>query len=691
MTAALKNRRDPWPIRRVAIVLVSSLLLVASAASVSSASVAPARENVSFFYQQVTSTTNMSHLGNVKLVVAGVQADDPAAAARIKATGAKAYRYVQSYWFPKDRTYDGLLIGSHPDWAFCASGSTPMAGRTDQFGVWWFLDMNEQPVHQYFLSKFLALKAAGWDGVFLDRGWASLTSGDSYHMWNRISTCTGQPVTPGATFANAYVGIMAVAKQAGIPLIINYGISPFDPHSPLRSDAWNALSSTGMVLDEAISHPRDSRWAADYAVNLQNEQNAQHRGHVIGLLTTATVGTQNRQDVYYGWTRAKLFAIPVGVNTGDAGCAGAGGRPCNRAGLYPELANVGYGPPVSTRPATIECAPGDAIHCLWFRRYQAGMSLLDVSPATRTGVIPLGVSGCRYVLDLYTNRSIDGGRCVTSAVVLLGAWEGHPLQYGTKPWPQASSPTPSLPPVLGSGYWMVGASGSVYAFGDARFSGGVSTTNVTHIEAAPSHTGYWIVNGMGQVFAFGNARWHGNGGALWPGEKVSSLSATPTGNGYWLFTNSGRVMPFGDARSFGDMGGIHLNGPIVGSVATPTGRGYYMVASDGGIFAFGDARFHGSMGGARLNQPVNGLVPTLDNRGYWLVASDGGIFAFNAPFRGSMGGTRLNRPVIGMVRYGNGYLMVGSDGGIFAFSNKPFRGSLGSNPPAVPIVGVAST
>jgi hypothetical protein len=691
MTAALKNRRDPWPIRRVAIVLVSSLLLVASAASVSSASVAPARENVSFFYQQVTSTTNMSRLGNVKLVVAGVQADDPAAAARIKATGAKAYRYVQSYWFPKDRTYDGLLIGSHPDWAFCASGSTPMAGRTDQFGVWWFLDMNEQPVHQYFLSKFLALKAAGWDGVFLDRGWASLTSGDSYHMWNRISTCTGQPVTPGATFANAYVGIMAVAKQAGIPLIINYGISPFDPHSPLRSDAWNALSSTGMVLDEAISHPRDSRWAADYAVNLQNEQNAQHRGHVIGLLTTATVGTQNRQDVYYGWTRAKLFAIPVGVNTGDAGCAGAGGLPCNRAGLYPELANVGYGPPVSTRPATIECAPGDAIHCLWFRRYQAGMSLLDVSPATRTGVIPLGVSGCRYVLDLYTNRSIDGGRCVTSAVVLLGAWEGHPLQYGTKPWPQASSPTPSLPPVLGSGYWMVGASGSVYAFGDARFSGGVSTTNVTHIEAAPSHTGYWIVNGMGQVFAFGNARWHGNGGALWPGEKVSSLSATPTGNGYWLFTNSGRVMPFGDARSFGDMGGIHLNGPIVGSVATPTGRGYYMVASDGGIFAFGDARFHGSMGGARLNQPVNGLVPTLDNRGYWLVASDGGIFAFNAPFRGSMGGTRLNRPVIGMVRYGNGYLMVGSDGGIFAFSNKPFRGSLGSNPPAVPIVGVAST
>jgi hypothetical protein len=34
--------------------------------------------------------------------------------------------------------------------------------------------------------------------------------------------------------------------------------------------------------------------------------------------------------------------------------------------------------------------------------------------------------------------------------------------------------------------------------------------------------------------------------------------------------------------------------------------------------------------------------------------------------------------------------MVGADGGIFAFSNKPFVGSLGSNPPAHPIVFAAT-
>jgi hypothetical protein len=54
-----------------------------------------------------------------------------------------------------------------------------------------------------------------------------------------------------------------------------------------------------------------------------------------------------------------------------------------------------------------------------------------------------------------------------------------------------------------------------------------------------------------------------------------------------------------------------------------------------------------------------------------------------------MGATPLNKPVTGMVRFGNGYLMVAEDGGIFNFSDKPFFGSLGGNPPARPIVSVA--
>jgi hypothetical protein len=44
----------------------------------------------------------------------------------------------------------------------------------------------------------------------------------------------------------------------------------------------------------------------------------------------------------------------------------------------------------------------------------------------------------------------------------------------------------------------------------------------------------------------------------------------------------------------------------------------------------------------------------------------------------------------GMVAFGDGYLMVAEDGGIFNFSDRPFDGSLGANPPALPIVSVAA-
>ncbi len=255
-------------------------------------------------------------------------------------------------------------------------------------------------------------------------------------------------------------------------------------------------------------------------------------------------------------------------------------------------------------------------------------------------------------------------------------------------------PTPSLitwtyqPPV--HGYWMLGGAGAIYHFGTAPGLGSASTLGAVDVEASATGYGYWIVNSAGRVFPFGTARNFGNAPALAAGDSVTSISRTATGNGYWLFTSRGFVYPFGDAHMYGDLRATHLNGGIVDSVRTPSGHGYYMVATDGGVFSFGDARFHGSTGSLRLNAPVRSLVPDPDGAGYWLVAVDGGVFAFDAPFRGSMGGTKLNRPIVGMVSFGNGYLMVAADGGIFDFSTKPFLGSLGANPPAIPIVSVAA-
>jgi hypothetical protein len=240
------------------------------------------------------------------------------------------------------------------------------------------------------------------------------------------------------------------------------------------------------------------------------------------------------------------------------------------------------------------------------------------------------------------------------------------------------------------GYWMIGAHGTVYPFGSVPGLGNASTSNAVDIDASPSGFGYWAADASGHVFAFGDALWHGNATGLQSGEIVTSISRTKSGKGYWLFTSKGRVFPFGDAHSFGDLSNKPLNAPVIASVATASGNGYYMVGADGGVFTFGDAKFYGSTGSLRLNKPVRTMVVDPDGTGYWLIASDGGVFSFKAPFRGSMGGKSLNRPIVGGVAFGNGYLMVGSDGGIFDFSNKPFFGSLGSHPPAVPIVSVAA-
>ena len=310
-----------------------------------------------------------------------------------------------------------------------------------------------------------------------------------------------------------------------------------------------------------------------------------------------------------------------------------------------------------------------------------------VSPVPTGGTVTfrqnsISISGC-------TARPVTSARATCSvAFKTSGSFRVQAVYSGNADFAASPSNVTVETVAHGPGYWMAGATGVVYGFGDLANFGSAPTANVVHIEPTPSRNGYWILNRSGQVFAFGDAPALGSAVT---GESASSMSSTPSGHGYWVFTDRGRVIPRGDAHFYGDLVGRPLNQPIIGSIATPTGHGYFMVATDGGIFAFGDARFRGSMGNRHLNKPVNGLVPTPTNLGYWLVASDGGIFSFgDAGFHGSMGGTALNKAVVGMVRYGNGYLMVGADGGIFDFSDKPFLGSLAGRSLPAPIVSVAS-
>jgi hypothetical protein len=228
------------------------------------------------------------------------------------------------------------------------------------------------------------------------------------------------------------------------------------------------------------------------------------------------------------------------------------------------------------------------------------------------------------------------------------------------------------------GYWMVGADGGIFNFGDAGFYGSMGgkplNAPVVGIAATADGKGYWLVAADGGIFNFGDAGFYGSMGGKPLNAPVVGIAATADGRGYWLVAADGGIFNFGDAGFYGSMGGEPLARPVVGIAATPDGAGYWLVAADGGVFNFGDAGYFGSMGGRTLARPVVGIAATPDGGGYWLVAADGGIFNFgDAGFKGSLSGSQYTATITGIsaASDGNGYWMAGADGSLYAFDVAP--------------------
>ena len=240
----------------------------------------------------------------------------------------------------------------------------------------------------------------------------------------------------------------------------------------------------------------------------------------------------------------------------------------------------------------------------------------------------------------------------------------------------------------GSGYWMLGDDGSVYALGGAPFEGslpalGVRVRDIVALVPTADGEGYWMIGADGGVFAFGDAGYVGSLPAL--GVHVHDVvGAVPTadGGGYWMIGADGGVFAFGDAGYVGSLPGLGVHvGDIVAVVPTADSAGYWMVGADGGVFAFGDAGYVGSLPALGVHvHDVVGAVPTADGGGYWMIGADGGVFAFgDAGYVGSLPGLGVRvHDVVGVVatQDDGGYWMVGADGGVFAFGDAGFVGSL---------------
>ncbi len=150
----------------------------------------------------------------------------------------------------------------------------------------------------------------------------------------------------------------------------------------------------------------------------------------------------------------------------------------------------------------------------------------------------------------------------------------------------------------GQGYYLVGADGAVYSFGDAVFAGSIP-------------------------LKFGGPSPEGN---------ATGIAANPVGPGYLISTTEGAIYSFGDAPFYGSplLSGFTPNAPVVGLSYTPDGTGYWAVGADGGVFAYnstktvnkvlvtnGTAGFFGSVpgeissAGLSAPSPVVGFAPGL--------------------------------------------------------------------------------
>ena len=227
-----------------------------------------------------------------------------------------------------------------------------------------------------------------------------------------------------------------------------------------------------------------------------------------------------------------------------------------------------------------------------------------------------------------------------------------------------------------SGYWLAGADGGVFNYGEAAFHGSAGAVGlnspIVGFVPTPTAAGYWMVASDGGIFAFGDAPFLGSMGGKPLNKPISAMAAAAGGKGYWLVASDGGVFAFGDAPYYGSLASENMPKPIVDFAVTPTGRGYWMTTSDGQVYGFGDAAYYGSVSEAvDLNKRIQALAPTPSGHGYWLVAADGGIFAFgDAGYYGAAAGKAEKRFVdIAASATGRGYYLVTANGQIFPFGD----------------------
>ncbi len=219
------------------------------------------------------------------------------------------------------------------------------------------------------------------------------------------------------------------------------------------------------------------------------------------------------------------------------------------------------------------------------------------------------------------------------------------------------------------GYWLVASDGGIFTFGNLNFYGSIPGLGILPagtkcfgadcaaqkvldapiVGMVPSSDGkgYFMVGADGGVFAFGDAKFEGSCPGI-GGCSGAAVAVMPdaSGNGYWLVTVTGHVYAFGDAVDYGAPGPQAV--PVTAAVRTTDGGGYWILFSNGVVTSYGDAaNLGGPAGSVGGFNPATTIFTTSDGGGYWVSSANGSVFTQgDAPFDGSMSGVHLNGSII---------------------------------------------
>lgn len=300
----------------------------------------------------------------------------------------------------------------------------------------------------------------------------------------------------------------------------------------------------------------------------------------------------------------------------------------------------------------------------------AGVTLARGANGTATlAGVPAASSVGHYSVTLTASDSVGAPATQVLSVVVLerrtaGYWyvtsSGSVEHQGAaRPFSSPSRPAPSavvaiVPTPDAGGYYLAGAAGGVYNYGDAGFFGSkahalLSGRPVVAMAASPDARGYYLVTSAGNVFVFGDARFYGSPVHAHLASRVVAFATTPDGRGYWVATASGEVLGYGDATPRAAPAIAHVSGRVVAIAASPTGPGCYLATSSGSVYGVGGARPLGAPAPhGRLAGSVTGFAVTADGAGYYLVTSRGSVYnSASAPFFGSSAHASLPSPVTG--------------------------------------------